>query len=101
MCKALSSQCLSKATFLSKGRQLIVYLLMEHHDQAVAEHKHAVSHDDGIVREQPRIELMFLLKDMNAALMKHIILIYRFVKSDTCHLHIFRRVYRPRYLLML
>jgi len=77
--QTLSGETFSKSAFHSECIQLIRYLAAYHENQPITKHQQTIGNNERIVALEPRIELMLLGENVNAALMLHIVLIERAV----------------------
>ena len=93
--KSFCRKGLREATLFAEGIQLILYLLAEHHNQSVTKNQNAVGRNQRVATLKPSVKFAFLLKNMNAAQMQHIISICRAVKGNAAHIAIFCGMYRP------
>ena len=98
--QTLSSETFHKSSFHPECIQLVLNLATNHQYQTVTKHQQTIGYYERIIAVKPLVELMFLGKDMDTALMLHIIFIVRFVKANTADSNMLRTVYRPGYTLL-
>ena len=80
--KTLCCQSLSESPFYPKHFQLSFNLATQHHDKAITKHKQAVRNGERIFALNPLVKLMLLGKNMNTALILHVIIIIWTVETD-------------------
>ena len=95
VCQSFCRQSLRESALLLEFAEEMLYLSAQHLCQAVAEDEDAVGCREGIVGDEPLVELMLLRQDVYAALVLHVVAVGRAVELDADDLPVFRRPCRP------
>ncbi len=90
--QSLCCQPLCETSFHPEYVKLAFYLTAQHQYQTVTKHQQTIGYYERIIAVKPLVELMFLGKDMNTALVQYIIYIVGFVEAEIADSLMLRRV---------
>ena len=93
--QTLGGEALGEAAILAERREQVLDLAAQHLHQPVGEHQQAVGRHEGVVRAEPRVELMLLLQDVPAALVEHVVAVGGRIELDGVDGAVLVRARRP------